>query len=65
MCLTVVIKSVCDLMSDNHSYSTEVKGLVLMFTEERRLQDSCWKDWENTRNETIQLKYTKKSLTNH
>lgn len=42
-CLTIVVKSVCDLMSDDHSYSTEVKGLVLMFAEERRLQDSRWK----------------------
>lgn len=42
-CLTVVVKAMCDLMSDNHSYSTKVKGLVLLFTEERRLQDSCWK----------------------
>ena len=33
-----------DLVSDDHSYSAEVKGLVLMFAEERRLQDSCWKN---------------------
>lgn len=40
---TVVIKAVCDLMPNNHSYSTKVKGLVLVFAEERWLQDSCWK----------------------
>lgn len=43
--LTVVIESVCDLMSDNHPYSTKVKSLVLMFAEERWLQDSCRKHW--------------------
>lgn len=55
-CLTIVIKAMCDLMSDNHSYSTKVKGLVLLFTEERRLQDSCWKhltDKNNRRENTI------------
>lgn len=42
-CLTIVIESMCDLMPDDHSYSSKVKGLVLMFTEEGRLQDSCRK----------------------
>lgn len=45
LCLTNVIKSMCDLMSNNHSYSAKVKSLVLMFAEERWLQDSCWKHW--------------------
>ena len=44
-CLTVVVESVRDLVPDDHSYSTEVKGLVLLFAEERRLQDPCWKHW--------------------
>lgn len=48
-CLTIVVESVCDLVSDNHAYSTEVKGLVLLFAEERRLQDPCWKHWTGKR----------------
>lgn len=40
---TVVIKAMCDLMSDNHSYPAKVKSLVLLFAEEGGLQDSCWK----------------------
>lgn len=36
-CLTIVIKPVRDLMSNDHSYSSEVKSLVLMFTKERWL----------------------------
>ena len=44
-CLTIVIKSVRDLMPNDHPYSSEVKGLVLVFTEERWLQDSCRKHW--------------------
>lgn len=52
---TVVVKAVCDLMPNNHSYSTKVKGLVLLFTEERRLQDSCWKHLtdKNNRSDTM------------
>lgn len=42
--LTVVVEAVCDLVSNDHSYSAKVEGLVLMFAEERRLQDSCWKN---------------------
>lgn len=54
--LTVVIKSMRDLMSDNHSYPAKVKSLVLLLAEERRLQDSCWKHWtekNNTNDNTI------------
>lgn len=39
-CLTIVIKPVGDLMSNNHPYSTKVQGLELLLTEERRLQDT-------------------------
>lgn len=41
---TIVVEAVRDLVSDDHSYSAKVEGLVLMFAEERRLQDSCWKN---------------------
>lgn len=41
---TVVVKAVRDLVADDHSYPTKVEGLVLMFAEERRLEDSCWKN---------------------
>lgn len=41
---TVVIEAMRDLVADDHSYSPKVEGLVLMFAEERRLQDSCWKN---------------------
>lgn len=44
--LTVVIKAMRDLMPNNHPYSTEVEGLVLLFAEERRLQDSGWKHFQ-------------------
>lgn len=46
--LTVVIKSVRDLMSNHHPYPAEVQSLVLMLTEERRLQDSCREHWTDT-----------------
>lgn len=41
---TVVIEAMRDLVADHHSYPPKVEGLVLMFAEERRLQDSCWKN---------------------
>lgn len=42
--LTIVIEAMGDLVANDHSYSPKVEGLVLMFAEERRLQDSCWKN---------------------
>lgn len=57
-CLTVIIKSMCDLMSNNHSYPTKVKGLVLMFTEERRLQDSSRKHWTDINNRCENIIHT-------
>lgn len=56
LCPTIVIKSMCDLMSNNHSYSSEIKGLVLIFIEKRRLQDSCWKYFSNKEKEQTQNK---------
>lgn len=41
---TVVIEAMRDLVADDHPYPPKVEGLVLMFAEERRLQDSCWKN---------------------
>lgn len=42
-----------DLVADDHSYSPKVEGLVLMFAEERRLQDSCWKNLSETEKKKI------------
>lgn len=41
---TIVVEAVRDFMPDDHSYSAEVEGLVLMLAEERGLQDSCRKN---------------------
>ena len=41
--LTVVIEPVSDLMSDHHADTSKIQRLGLAFTEERRLEDACWK----------------------
>lgn len=38
---TIVIKAVCDLMTDYHADATVVEGLRLAFAEERWLQYAC------------------------
>lgn len=53
---TVVVKAVRDLVSDDHPYSTKVEGLVLLFAEERWLQDSSWKHF---RQKQVQSKHGK------
>lgn len=57
--LTIVIETMCDLMSNNHPYSTKVKGLVLLFAEERRLQDSGRKHFRQKQVQSKHSKYTR------
>lgn len=40
--LTIIIKTMCDLVTDYHADATVVERLSLAFAEERRLEDSGW-----------------------
>lgn len=40
---TIVIKAMCDLVTDYHADATVVERFSLTFAEERRLEDTCGK----------------------
>lgn len=42
---TIVIKAMCDLVTDHHADATIVERFSLAFAEERRLQDTCRENW--------------------
>ena len=42
---TIVIKAVCDLMTDHHADAAVVQRFGLAFAEEGRLEDTCREHW--------------------
>lgn len=42
---TIVIKAVCDLMTNDHADTAVVERITLASAEEWWLEDSCWEHW--------------------
>lgn len=47
-CLTVVVKAMCDLVPDDHSYAAVIQRFGLGGTEERGLQNARREDWKKS-----------------
>lgn len=54
-CLTVVVKAVCDLMPDDHSYAAVIQGFGLRGTEERGLQNARREDCKESHSTVMAL----------
>lgn len=41
---TIVIKAVCNLVTNHHADAPIVERFSLAFAEKRRLEDTCWEN---------------------
>ncbi len=69
---TIVIKAMCDLMTDYHADATIVERFSLAFAEERWLEDTCREHWRQGKTNKIKNKiglflqnYTKHRMLNN